>query len=441
MCKVSVLVPVYNVKTYLRECLDSLAAQTLQSIEFVCIDDGSTDGCSEILDAYAAKDARFRVIHKENSGYGASMNVGLRAARGTYIGIVESDDFADAEMFAALSREADANHADVVKSNFFSFTKREGDCFCELLKGCSYRKICSIKNTPKLLLTDTFVWTSVYRKMFLLENDIWFHETPGASYQDVAFSLKVAACCRRMYLLPEAYLHYRVDNMAASTHQTKKKIYCYHDEFEEYWKFLEKRNPEEKIWGAIAACNMWRHYRHTCFPHVTRMEVATYLHRVAREFHALEKAGELRADYWPLEEWQELCNLLQHPESQIFAYMQEKQLAELLKMGFMQMVKDATAIYLYGAGQVAQHLFDILDVYKIRVAGFLVDCPEENPASFADLPVASWKEASVDREHDLVVIAVTPRKPEVQQEIFFQLEQAGYRNVIVLTKELQDALA
>lgn len=145
MCNVSVLVPVYNVKTYLRECLDSLAAQTLDSIEFICIDDGSTDGCSEILDAYAAKDVRFRVIHKENSGYGASMNVGLRAARGTYIGIVESDDFADAEMFAALSREADANHADVVKSNFFSFTKREGDRFCELLKGCSYRKICSIK--------------------------------------------------------------------------------------------------------------------------------------------------------------------------------------------------------------------------------------------------------------------------------------------------------
>ena len=102
MCRVSVLVPVYNVKKYLRQCLDSLAAQTLDGIEFICIDDGSTDGCSEILDAYAEKDERFRVIHKENSGYGASMNVGLRAARGEYIGIVESDDFADAEMFAAL---------------------------------------------------------------------------------------------------------------------------------------------------------------------------------------------------------------------------------------------------------------------------------------------------------------------------------------------------
>ena len=119
VCKVSVLVPVYNVKEYLRQCLDSLAAQTLDGIEFICIDDGSTDGCSEILDAYAEKDERFRVIHKENSGYGASMNVGLRAARGEYIGIVESDDFADAEMFAALYDVAKLQDAEVVRSNFW----------------------------------------------------------------------------------------------------------------------------------------------------------------------------------------------------------------------------------------------------------------------------------------------------------------------------------
>ena len=107
MCRVSVLVPVYNVKLYLRQCLDSLVAQTMDDIEFICIDDGSTDGCSQILDAYAAKDARFHIIHKENSGYGASMNVGLRAARGEYIGIVEADDFADADRFASLYETAE----------------------------------------------------------------------------------------------------------------------------------------------------------------------------------------------------------------------------------------------------------------------------------------------------------------------------------------------
>ena len=106
MCRVSVLVPVYNVKKYLRQCLDSLAAQTLDGIEFICIDDGSTDGCSEILDAYAEKDERFRVIHKENSGYGASMNVGLRAARGEYIGIVESDDWIAPTMYEELYKNA-----------------------------------------------------------------------------------------------------------------------------------------------------------------------------------------------------------------------------------------------------------------------------------------------------------------------------------------------
>ena len=89
MCKVSVLVPVYNVRKYLAQCLDSLAAQTMDDIEFICIDDGSTDGSEKMLDEYAEKDRRFHVIHKANSGYGASMNVGLHAARGEYIGIVE----------------------------------------------------------------------------------------------------------------------------------------------------------------------------------------------------------------------------------------------------------------------------------------------------------------------------------------------------------------
>jgi len=231
LCKVSVLVPVYNVKQYLRQCLDSLVAQTLDDIEFVCIDDGSTDGSEKILDEYAERDARFRIIHKVNSGYGASMNVGLRAARGEYIGIVESDDFADAEMFATLYDMAKAQDADVVRSNFWEVTDADLT-FHEELAGHPYEEVfCPMEQDPKLLLTLPTIWSAIYRKSFLFQNDIWFHETPGASFQDLSFSFMVISSAQRYFLVREAYLHYRIDNAGSSVH-SKGKVFCVSDEYD-----------------------------------------------------------------------------------------------------------------------------------------------------------------------------------------------------------------
>ena len=118
--RVSVLTPIYNVAQYLPQCLESLKAQTLQDIEFICINDGSTDNSLEILKAYAENDNRFVIIDKQNSGYGASMNKGLEAARGEYIGIVESDDFIDADAFELLYGIANLNNKpDIVKANHY----------------------------------------------------------------------------------------------------------------------------------------------------------------------------------------------------------------------------------------------------------------------------------------------------------------------------------
>ena len=121
MVKVSVVVPVYNVQKYLKKCLDSIVNQTLKEIEIICVDDGSTDSSGEILDQYAAKDKRVRVIHKKNTGYGNSMNIGFAAATGEYIGIVESDDFAELNMFETLYKVAHKNDLDVVKSSFYFY--------------------------------------------------------------------------------------------------------------------------------------------------------------------------------------------------------------------------------------------------------------------------------------------------------------------------------
>ena len=124
MAKVSILMPACNVEKFLKECMDSVVNQTLKDIEIICIDDGSRDSTGNILDEYAQKDNRIKVIHKANSGYGHSMNVGLQNATGEYIGIIETDDFADLNMFDELYKAAKENHADVVKSNYYSYVSQ-----------------------------------------------------------------------------------------------------------------------------------------------------------------------------------------------------------------------------------------------------------------------------------------------------------------------------
>ncbi|MBZ7954711.1 glycosyltransferase [Campylobacter sp. W0018] len=90
---VSIIVPIYNVEKYLRQCLDSIVKQTLENIEIILINDGSTDNCGKICDEYALKDKRIKVVHKKNAGLGAAYNTGLDLATGEYIGFVESDDW------------------------------------------------------------------------------------------------------------------------------------------------------------------------------------------------------------------------------------------------------------------------------------------------------------------------------------------------------------
>lgn len=124
MAKVSILMPACNVEKFLKECMDSVVNQTLKDIEIICIDDGSRDSTGNILDEYAQKDNRIKVIHKANSGYGHSMNVGLQNATGDILALLKRMIFADLNMFDELYKAAKENHADVVKSNYYSYVSQ-----------------------------------------------------------------------------------------------------------------------------------------------------------------------------------------------------------------------------------------------------------------------------------------------------------------------------
>ncbi|OUO45672.1 glycosyltransferase family 2 protein [Megasphaera sp. An286] len=113
MPKISVIVPVYNVASYLKECIDSLLSQIFNDIEIILVDDGSTDESGYICDQYAQKDARIKVIHKRNGGLSDARNAGLDICRGEFIGFVDSDDYVDNDMYEILYRNAVKYKADI----------------------------------------------------------------------------------------------------------------------------------------------------------------------------------------------------------------------------------------------------------------------------------------------------------------------------------------
>lgn len=119
MPKVSIILPIYNTEQYLRRCLDSVRNQTLEDIEIICVDDGSTDKSVKILDEYAQKDSRIKVLHKKNEGLVAARKSGIRAATGIYTGYVDSDDWIDPDMYECLYQAALSTNTDLVTCGYF----------------------------------------------------------------------------------------------------------------------------------------------------------------------------------------------------------------------------------------------------------------------------------------------------------------------------------
>ena len=99
---ISVIVPIYKVEAYLRQCVDSILAQTYTDLDIVLVDDGSTDNCPAICDAYARKDARVQVVHKPNGGLMSARQAGLRVAKGEYVGFVDGDDWIEPDMYEKM---------------------------------------------------------------------------------------------------------------------------------------------------------------------------------------------------------------------------------------------------------------------------------------------------------------------------------------------------
>lgn len=259
--KVSVLVPICNVERYLEECLDSLVAQSFTDFEAICINDGSTDGSRAIIQRYMDADKRFRVIDKPNSGYGASMNMGLANAVGEYIAILESDDFFEPSALELLVDAAERNQSDVVKADFYLYwsTPQKRDELFHIVDDLEIGRTLRPIDDLAIFFRKPSIWSALYRASFLRENGIDFLETPGASYQDAGFNFKVWASAERATFIAEPVLHYRQDNEKSSVNSAAK-VYCVCDEYASMTAFVNDRFEGDSRLMGILECMKFDSY-------------------------------------------------------------------------------------------------------------------------------------------------------------------------------------
>lgn len=227
MVKVSIIIPVYNTEQYLRQCLDSVIAQSLKEIEIICVDDGSTDGCARILDDYVKKDFRIMVIHQGNSGAAAARKKGISVASGEYVGFIDSDDWVEQEMYEKLYLLAIENDVDLVSSGYLkegNYTTiqydnvEEGIYKKERIQSLRDNVIYNTKT--KALGMSGSMCCKLYKADLLkkLKNEM----PDGMVFsEDKMCNLLYALNCNSICVIKQAYYHYRMqkDSVVHTSHK------------------------------------------------------------------------------------------------------------------------------------------------------------------------------------------------------------------------------
>ncbi len=230
---VSIIVPVYNVKSYVGECVESLCRQTYTNLEILLVDDGSTDGSGEVCDEYAGRDERIRVIHQANRGLSGARNMGLDDARGEYIAFVDSDDLVSTNYVETLYELLMKYEADIAACAYVKGTTEQlTDIREKVLSLDNVKEICmpSVKLLKqwhgKYKQQETVAWNKLYcREVWNGRKKIRFPES--RNHEDVLISHLVVQGAKTIVLTTEILYFYRIrkGSITLQTEYDREKVW------------------------------------------------------------------------------------------------------------------------------------------------------------------------------------------------------------------------
>lgn len=267
MIDVSVIVPVYNVERYIEESLESIVNQTHKNIEIILVDDGSKDHSGEICDAFAARDARVRVIHKKNAGTGYARNSGMEAATGEYLYFCDPDDILDLNLIEENLRYAKENQADMVvfgyRTIYVDEDNRELRRETDKLPAVSglYTKKEFQDNFRKCFSGQYTLWTKLFRRSLLEDHAI--RSTDQKMGQDVILLLDIFKTpFASVYYNEKAYYNYIIHPNSATSNYNLNRFNCEYniakkkEELLESFQYEDRRYQDIISKGYIEAVNM-----------------------------------------------------------------------------------------------------------------------------------------------------------------------------------------
>ncbi len=261
---ISVVVPVYNIKEYLPECVDSILSQTFSDLEIILVDDGSTDGCAEICDAYAQKDQRIKAVHKANGGLVSARKAGLREARGQYIGYVDGDDWIEPDMYGRMYRRMQEQDVDVVMCGRYEDT---GTARKEVYHGVEegrYGKTEMLRFIyPRMVAGEAFfewgifpgVWDKLFKRECLEPFQLAVDERLMMG-EDAACAWPCLLNADSIYVMHECLYHYR-----QTTSSMVKRVQDYGREREQFSLLYRTVNESFKKYAYVYDLReQWRRY-------------------------------------------------------------------------------------------------------------------------------------------------------------------------------------
>lgn len=203
----SIIVPTYNVKSYIEECVDSLLNQKFVDCEIIIVDDGSTDGSSEVCDKLQLKDSRIKVVHQKNGGLSAARNTGLKHAKGEYLSFIDSDDIVSPSMFSDLINTLEKNKADVAVCNFEVFNKKSH------YKSSRYKdEVIDYSSENQVKFYGAALDSScnrVYRAEVIRKHGLMFEPKSKVAQEDYWFLLRLFTHISRIVTVSSCFYKYR----------------------------------------------------------------------------------------------------------------------------------------------------------------------------------------------------------------------------------------
>lgn len=249
MAKLSVIIPVYNVEKYLSECLDSIINQTFKDLEIICVNDGSTDNSLRILEEYAQKDNRIKIVNKENGGLSSARNAGMNVATGEYYAFIDSDDILDNDAYEKSLEhinDADLVHFGIKVFGDSNYAQRGSDEIYYKIKFKGIQKL----NSKAILNSDVSSCNKIFKKSIIEQNNITFPD--GLNYEDAEFYFKYVSCSNTAYYLNEKFYNYRRsgDSIMSNTFNGSEKaihhLYIVKNIFE-FWQKNHYIENNEKL--------------------------------------------------------------------------------------------------------------------------------------------------------------------------------------------------